>query len=47
MVWTVFVVLFVLWLLGYFAFHIASGLIHLLLLGAVVALILGLARRGP
>lgn len=47
MIWTVFVVLLVLWLLGFFAFHAGGGLIHLLLLAAVVALVLGLARRGP
>lgn len=45
MVWTLFVALFALWLLAYFAFHIASGLIHLLLLAAVVALVIGLVRR--
>jgi hypothetical protein len=32
-------VLIVLWLLGFFAFHIAGGLIHILLLIAVVAII--------
>src|SRR5262249_48533638 len=47
MIWTVFVVLFVLWLLAFFAFHVASGLIPLILLGAVVALVVGLARRSP
>jgi hypothetical protein len=47
MIWTLFIVLFVLWLLGFFAFHVGGGLIHLLLLGAVVALVLGLARRAP
>ncbi|MGE5278955.1 MAG: lmo0937 family membrane protein [Acidobacteriota bacterium] len=47
MIWTVFVVLFALWLLGFFAFHVGGGLIHLLLLGAVAALVLGLVRRGP
>jgi len=46
MIWTVFVVLFALWLLGFFAFHVGGGLIHLLLLGAVAALVLGVVRRG-
>lgn len=46
MIWTIFVVLLVLWLLGYFAFHVTSGLIHLVLVIAVVVLILGLVRRG-
>lgn len=40
MLWTILVVLFVLWLLG-FALHIGGGLIHLLL---VVALIVGLIQ---
>jgi hypothetical protein len=44
--WTIFVILLVLWLLGFFAFHITSGFIHLVLVVAVVVLILGLVRRG-
>jgi hypothetical protein len=47
MLWTVFVVLLVLWLLG-FSFHIAGGLIHLLLVVALVVLVFKLltGRRG-
>jgi hypothetical protein len=41
MLWTIFVVLVVLWLLG-FSFHIAGGLIHLLLVVAVIVLIINL-----
>ena len=41
MFWTVFVVMLGLWLLG-FAFHIAGGLIHLLLVLALVVLIFNL-----
>ncbi len=37
-----FFVLLVTWLLAWAAFHIASGLIHLLLLAAVISLILHL-----
>jgi len=33
---TLFVVLLVLWLLGFFAFHVAGGLIHILLIIAVM-----------
>jgi hypothetical protein len=47
MLWTIFVILLILWLLGFFAFHIGGGLIHLLLLAAAAALVLGLLRRGP
>lgn len=38
MLWTIFVILLALWLLG-FAFHIAGGIIHILL---VLAIIVGL-----
>jgi hypothetical protein len=41
MLWTIFVILLVLWLLG-FSFHIAGGLIHLLLVVAVVVLVINL-----
>jgi hypothetical protein len=47
LVWTIFVILLVLWLLGFFAFKVPSGLIHLVLLVAVIVLILGLVRRVP
>jgi hypothetical protein len=39
-----FLVLLVAWLLGFFAFHVAGGLIHLLLIVAVISLILHLVR---
>jgi hypothetical protein len=47
MLWTIFVILVVLWLLG-FSLHIAGGLIHLLLVVAVIVLIFNLVsgRRG-
>jgi Family of unknown function (DUF5670) len=41
MLWTVFVVVLVLWLLG-FSFHIAGGLIHLLLVVALIVLVFNL-----
>ena len=41
MLWTIFVILLVLWLLG-FSFHIAGGLIHLLLVVALIILIFNL-----
>ena len=44
MLWTIFVVLVVLWLLG-FSFHVAGGLIHLLLIVAVIVLIFNLLSR--
>jgi hypothetical protein len=47
MLWTVFVVILVLWLLG-FTFHIAGSLIHLLLVVALIVLVINLVsgRRG-
>jgi hypothetical protein len=41
MLWTIFVIILVLWLLG-FSFHIAGGLIHLLLVVAVIVLVINL-----
>jgi hypothetical protein len=41
---TLFVVLLVLWLLGFFAFHVAGGLIHTLLIIAVISLLVHLFR---
>jgi len=41
MLWTIFVVLLVLWLLG-FSLHVAGGLIHLLLVIALVVLVINL-----
>ncbi|MCM3491286.1 MULTISPECIES: lmo0937 family membrane protein [Alkalihalophilus] len=39
MLWTVLIVLFVLWLLG-FSFEVGGGLIHLLLVVALIVFIL-------
>jgi hypothetical protein len=36
------VILIVGWLLGYFAFHVSSGLIHILLVAAVIIFLLKL-----
>jgi hypothetical protein len=47
MLWAIFVVLLILWLLG-FSLHVAGGLIHLLLVIALVVLVINLVsgRRG-
>jgi len=39
MIWTIAVILFIVWLLGFGVFHVAGGLIHLLLILAVIAII--------
>jgi hypothetical protein len=41
MIWTIFIIILVLWFLG-FSFHIAGGLIHLLLVIALIVLIFNL-----
>jgi len=41
MLWAIFVIILVLWLLG-FSFHIAGGLIHLLLVVALIVLVINL-----
>lgn len=42
MLYTIAIVLLVLWALGFFAFHVGSGLIHVLIVVAVVILLLQL-----
>ena len=41
MLWTIFVILLILWLLG-FGFHVAGSLIHLLLVVALIVLVVNL-----
>ncbi len=41
MLWTIFVVMLVLWLLG-FSLHLGGGLIHLLLVVALIVLVFNL-----
>ena len=41
MLWTIFVIILILWLLG-FRLHIAGGLIHLLLVVALIVLLIQL-----
>jgi hypothetical protein len=41
---TLFVILLVMWLLGFFAFHVAGSLIHLLLIIAVISLVVHFVR---
>ncbi len=41
MLWTIFVILLILWLLG-FGFHIAGSLIHILLVLALIVLVINL-----
>lgn len=41
MLWTVFIILVILWLAG-FGFHVAGDLVHLLLVAAVIVLLYNL-----
>jgi Family of unknown function (DUF5670) len=42
MLWTIALVLFVLWILGFGVFHVAGGLIHILLILAIISVIYNL-----
>jgi hypothetical protein len=42
MLWTITVILLILWLVGFIGFHVLGAWIHLLLLVAVVLIILNL-----
>jgi hypothetical protein len=44
MLWTICLVLLILWALGFFAFHVAGGLIHLLLVIALIVFIVQLIQ---
>ncbi len=42
MLWTIFVILLVLWLVGFIGFHVVAWYIHILLIIALVVLLLQL-----
>jgi hypothetical protein len=42
MLWTIAVVLFILWIAGFLVFHISGALIHLLLVVALIAVLYNL-----
>jgi hypothetical protein len=47
MIWTIIVILLVLWLLGAFVFPVGTGIIHLLLVIAAIALVWRLVTGRP
>jgi fatty acid desaturase len=47
MLWTIAVILFILWLLGFFVVHVGGGLIHLLLVIAVIVIVYRLITGRP
>ncbi len=44
MLWTIAVILLVLWLIGWLGFHLLGGFIHILVILAVVAIVVQLVR---
>jgi len=42
LLWAIVVILFILWLLGWLAFHVGGGLIHILIIVAIILLIYNL-----
>ncbi len=44
MLFTIAAILFVLWLLGAFAFHVGGGLVHLILVVAVIVVVVQLIQ---
>jgi Family of unknown function (DUF5670) len=47
MLLTIAIIILILWLLGFLAFHVASPLIHLLLVIGVIVLIVHFVRGRP
>jgi len=44
MIYTIALILLILWLLGFFAFHVGGGLIHILLVIAVIVILVRLIQ---
>lgn len=44
MLMTIGIILLVLWALGLFAFHVTTGIIHILIVLAVIAIVMHLVR---
>ena len=47
MLWTIAVILFILWILGFFVIHVGGGLIHILLVIAVIVIIAVFRKLRP
>ncbi len=45
MLYTIAVILLILWLAGWLGFHILGGYIHILVILAVIALVMGLLKK--
>jgi len=47
MLWTIAMVLLILWILGFFVMHVGGGLIHLLLVIAAIVVVYRLVTGRP
>lgn len=47
MLWTIALILLILWILGFFVVHIGGGLVHILLVIAVIVIIYRLITGRP
>ncbi|HXG69355.1 MAG: lmo0937 family membrane protein [Gemmatimonadaceae bacterium] len=47
MLWTIAVILFILWILGFFVVNVGGGLIHILLVIAVIVIVYRLITGRP
>ena len=47
MLWTIAVILIILWALGFVVFHVAGGLIHILLVIALIVIVYRLVTGRP
>jgi len=47
MLWTIAVILFILWILGFFVVNVGGGLIHILLVIAVIVIVYRLVTGRP
>ena len=45
MLWTIAVILFILWLVGWLGFHLLGGFIHILVVLAVIFVIIAIIKR--
>jgi hypothetical protein len=45
MIWTIVLILIILWLLGFFALHVGGQLIHILLVVAIIVILIRLVGR--
>ena len=47
MLFTIAIILFILWALGFVVFHVAGGLIHILLVIALIVIVVRLVQGRP